>query len=233
MECIEMKQLLAALVCLGLLVHVGKAEEKQALKDPNDRASYSVGYQIGTDFKLQGVGVSPELNKEPLMTPEEMQQTLVQLKQKIMAARKEEQKKAAAENLAQGEAFLAENSKKEGVKTLPSGLQYKVIEEGTGKTPKADNFVTVQYRGTLIDGSDFDSSYARKEPAKFQVNRVIPGWKEALEMMKEGAKWEIFVPARLAYGERGVGSLIPPNSALIFYVELVSVDEKPKADKDN
>lgn len=237
-----MKQLLTALLSLGLLVSVAKAEEKPLLKDANDRTSYSVGYQIGSDFKRQGVGINPELmvkgvqdalgEKEPLMTLEEMQQTLVELKQKIVADQREEQKKAAAENLALGEAFLAENAKKEGVKTLPSGLQYKVIKEGSGKTPKADDSVTVHYRGTLIDGTDFDSSYARNQPTKFQVDRVIPGWTEALQLMKEGAKWELFVPANLAYGERGAGSAIPPNSTLIFYVELISVDEKAPAGKE-
>ncbi len=196
---------------------MSKAEEKPALKDQNDKTSYSIGYQIGGDLKRQSVAINPGLmmkgvqdalgDKEPVMTPQEMQETLVALKQKIVAAQQEEQKKTAAENLAKGEAFLAENAKKEGVKVSPSGLQYKVIEEGTGRAPKAEDSVTVHYRGSLIDGSEFDSSYARNQPASFQVNGVIPGWTEALQMMKEGAKWEIVSAchARLwrAWGRRG------------------------------
>ena len=127
-------------------------------------------------------------------------------------------------NKQEGEAFLAENKKKEGVKTLPSGLQYKVITEGTGKSPKASDTVTVNYRGTLIDGTEFDSSYKRGQAASFQVNGVIKGWTEALQLMKEGAKWQLFVPSNLAYGEKGTGSgPIGPNATLVFEVELISV----------
>ena len=131
--------------------------------------------------------------------------------------------KAAQDNLARGKAFLEENAKKEGVKTLPSGLQYRVIQEGSGATPGATDTVTVNYRGTLIDGTEFDSSYSRGKPATFRADRVIRGWTEALQMMKEGAKWELFIPPDLAYGERGAGGKIGPNSTLVFEVELVSV----------
>jgi FKBP-type peptidyl-prolyl cis-trans isomerase FklB len=134
-----------------------------------------------------------------------------------------------------GEAFLSENKKKEGVKTLPSGLQYKVIKAGTGKKPGLNDTVTVQYRGTLIDGTEFDSSYRRGQPATFPVSGVIPGWTEALPLMEEGAKWQLFIPPNLAYGERGAGGLIGPNAALIFEVELISVQgnkqEKKPEDK--
>jgi FKBP-type peptidyl-prolyl cis-trans isomerase FklB len=125
-------------------------------------------------------------------------------------------------NKKEGEAFLAENKKKDGVKTLPSGLQYKVLAEGKGKTPKATDTVTVHYRGTLTDGTEFDSSYKRNQPASFPVNGVIKGWTEALQLMKEGSKWQLFIPASLAYGEPGRPG-IPPNSVLIFDVELISV----------
>jgi FKBP-type peptidyl-prolyl cis-trans isomerase FklB len=236
-----MKKLFAALICIGLFVGVSKAEEKQVLKDQNDRTSYSIGYQIGGDLKRQGVGVNPELmvkgvqdamgGKEPLMTLEEMQKELVVLKQRIVAAQQEEQKKAAAKNLAEGEAFLAENAKKEGVKTLPSGLQYQVLKEGEGTPPKATDTVTVQYRGTLIDGTEFDSSYSRGQPATFPLNRVIKGWTEGVQLMKPGAKYKFFIPPNLAYGAHGAGPKIGPESTLIFEVELISVNEAPKSDK--
>jgi FKBP-type peptidyl-prolyl cis-trans isomerase len=122
-----------------------------------------------------------------------------------------------------GEAFLAENAKKEGVKTLPSGLQYKVVTEGVGKQPKKTDTVVVHYKGTLIDGREFDSSYKRGEPAEFGVSQVIKGWTEALQLMKEGAKWQVFIPWQLAYGEQGAGGLIGPNETLVFEVELLKV----------
>ncbi len=123
-----------------------------------------------------------------------------------------------------GQEFLKENAKKEGVKTLPDGLQYKVIKEGEGKSPKATDTVSVHYRGTLIDGTEFDSSYKRNEPAEFPVNAVIKGWTEALQLMKEGAKWTLYIPSNLAYGERGFpGSPIGPNATLIFEIELLKV----------
>jgi FKBP-type peptidyl-prolyl cis-trans isomerase FklB len=132
-------------------------------------------------------------------------------------------KEQGEKNLAEGKAFLAGNAKKQGVKTLPSGLQYKVLSAGKGKTPKASDTVTVHYRGTLIDGSEFDSSVSRGQPATFKVDGVIPGWTEALQLMKESDKWQLFIPAALAYGERGAPPRIPPQSTLIFEVELISV----------
>ncbi|MDQ6623557.1 MAG: FKBP-type peptidyl-prolyl cis-trans isomerase, partial [Verrucomicrobiota bacterium] len=126
-------------------------------------------------------------------------------------------------NQAKGEKFLAENKSKEGVKTTPSGLQYKVLKEGSGASPKENDTVVTNYRGTLIDGTEFDSSYKRNEPATFPVNRVIKGWTEALQMMKPGSKYQLFIPATLAYGERGAGGNIGPNETLIFDVELVEV----------
>jgi FKBP-type peptidyl-prolyl cis-trans isomerase len=122
-----------------------------------------------------------------------------------------------------GEAFLKENATKEGVKTLPSGLQYKELKAGTGKSPKATDTVVTHYRGRLLDGTEFDSSYKRNEPAEFPVNRVIPGWTEALQLMKEGAKWELYIPSKLAYGQRGAGADIGPNETLIFEVELLKI----------
>jgi FKBP-type peptidyl-prolyl cis-trans isomerase FklB len=140
-----------------------------------------------------------------------------------MEKQAERTKQLAEKNKKEGEAFLAANKTKEGIKTLPSGLQYKVIKEGTGKTPTAEDTVVTNYRGTLTDGTEFDSSYKRGQPATFPVKGVIPGWTEALQLMKEGSKWELFIPSNLAYGEQGAGGVIGPNAALIFEIELISV----------
>jgi FKBP-type peptidyl-prolyl cis-trans isomerase FklB len=145
----------------------------------------------------------------------------------MQGKQQEKMKMLGEENQKDGAAFLVENMKRDGVKTLPSGLQYKVITEGTGKSPSATDTVTVQYKGSLIDGTEFDSSYKRGQPATFALNGVIKGWTEALQLMKEGSKWQIFLPSNLAYGETGtVGGPIGPNAALIFEVELVAVKGK-------
>jgi FKBP-type peptidyl-prolyl cis-trans isomerase FklB len=160
--------------------------------------------------------------KEPQMTSEEIRSTIASLQQRLMAAQQKVLKEQAAKNLSESKAFLATNGKKEGIKTLPSGLQYMVLAEGSGKMPKAEDTVTVHYKGTLINGTEFDSSYKRNQPATFQVKGVIKGWTEALQLMKEGSKWQLFIPPELGYGERGAGP-VPPNSALIFEVELLAV----------
>jgi FKBP-type peptidyl-prolyl cis-trans isomerase FklB len=219
---------------LVLLAGSATAGEKIELKSDNDKLNYSVGYQLGGDFRRQEVEINPEIvvrgmqdamsGDESLMTPKEMRSTLAGLSQRVAAAKRDRHKQLAEENLAKGRAFLAENAGKEGVKTTASGLQYKVIETGSGESPKPSDRVTVHYRGTLIDGTEFDSSYRRNKPATFRVDRVIPGWTEALQMMKPGAKWQLFIPTDLAYGERGPGP-IPPNSTLIFDVELLSVGD--------
>jgi FKBP-type peptidyl-prolyl cis-trans isomerase len=147
-----------------------------------------------------------------------------------MEKRAQEIKKQAEENAAAGKAFLEENAKKEGVLTLESGLQYKVLEEGNGTSPAEDDIVTVHYKGTLVDGTEFDSSYSRNEPATFPVNGVIKGWTEALQKMKTGDHWMIYIPAELAYGERQAGPTIGPNSTLIFDVTLLSIQDKEAAD---
>lgn len=203
------------------------------LENEKDKTSYSVGFQIGSDFAEQSLDINPDVflqgikdamaKTEPLMSPEDMQATLKELKKKIVAAMEQKRKETAERNLKDGETFLAENKTKEGVVTLPSGLQYKVIKEGSGAMPKKDDSVTVNYRGTLLDGTEFDSSYKRNQPATFQVGKVIPGWTEALQLMKEGSKWQLFIPANLAYGARGAGNVIEPNSTLIFDVELISL----------
>jgi len=185
---------------------------------------------VGNNLKRQLIEVDPSIlakgvqdalsGTKPLLSNEEIQETMVAF-----------QKEMAEKQKQRGEAFLSENKKKEGVKTLPSGLQYKVVKAGTGKKPKANDTVTVNYRGTLIDGTEFDSSYRRGQPATFPVSGVIPGWTEAMQLMAEGAKWQLFIPPHLAYGERGMGGLIGPNTTLIFEVELISVQENKQEKK--
>ena len=223
-------------VAIGAALASGvcSAEPPVELKHPNDRINYSVGYQIGSDLSRQGVEIDPAIvargvedaqsGTEPRLTPEEMRNTLVELKDRVMTAAREKQAETAVHNLAQATAFMEENARKDGVVTLPSGLQYLVLAKGSGASPKATDTVTVHYRGTLVDGTEFDSSYSRNMPASFAVNRVISGWTEGLQLMQQGDKWRLFIPPKLAYGEGGAGDRIPPNSALIFEVELISVN---------
>ncbi len=227
-----MKHLLTIILSIAFLFSICLAEEKIELKDQKDKESYSLGYQFGHNLKTQGVDINLDVytsgikdalgDKEPQMSREEIRATITGLQQRLQAARQKELKEMAAKNVEEGKKFLAENQKKGGIKTLPSGLQYKIIAEGSGKMPKAEDTVTVNYKGTLIDGTEFDSSYKRSEPATFKVNGVIKGWTEALQLMKEGSKWQLFIPSELGYGERGQGR-IPPNSTLIFEVELISI----------
>ncbi len=217
------------------------AEKKIELKTKKDKVSYSIGLDMGASLKNNEIDVDPNIvargikdslsGGKRLMTDQEVQETLTALRTELIAKQQERQKALAEKNKKEGEAFLAANAKKEGVKTLPSGLQYKVITEGKGKSPKATDTVTVNYRGTLIDGAEFDSSYKRGEPATFQVNGVIKGWTEALQLMKEGSKWQLFIPSNLAYGERGAGGVIGPNATLIFEVELLSIKPAENSSK--
>ena len=219
-------------VALFLLTSSAYAAEETTLKTQKDKLSYIIGVQIGNDLKSQSIDVDPVIvNKglqdsmtgKKLLIGDQEAKDIIAGFQKERAEKIAEEKKTAGEkNKKEGAAFLAENKKKGGVKTLPSGLQYKVIKEGTGKTPKATDTVVTQYRGTLVNGTEFDSSYKRNEPATFPVNGVIKGWTEALQLMKEGSKWQIVVPPELAYGEQGAGP-IGPNATLIFEIELVSV----------
>ncbi|MHB8709474.1 MAG: FKBP-type peptidyl-prolyl cis-trans isomerase N-terminal domain-containing protein [Desulfuromonadales bacterium] len=218
------------LMALLLTATSGSAAEPLLLKDETDKINYSVGYQIGGDFKKQGVTLNREAllkgiedaiggKSPPLMSPLEMQTTLVELKKRILAEQ-DRQKAAQVEKYrGEGREFLAANAKKEGVVTLSSGLQYKVLTAGSGRSPAATDTVVVSYRGTLIDGSEFDSSFRDGKPGTFPLNSVIPGWKEALPLMKEGAKWQLFVPADLAFGERGPLA----DRAVIYELELISV----------
>ncbi|OGQ48498.1 MAG: hypothetical protein A2W63_03380 [Deltaproteobacteria bacterium RIFCSPLOWO2_02_44_9] len=230
-----MKTLLTAILSIMLIAGHADAGDKTALKNEKDKVSYSIGTQIGNNFKNQSMDVDVDLiakgikdalsGGKLLMTEKEIKETITALQKDMMAKQAERMKVVAEKNRKEGEAFLADNKKKEGVKTTPSGLQYKVIKDGNGPTPKMADTVTVNYRGTLINGTEFDSSYKREEPATFPVNSVIPGWTEAMQMMKVGAKWHLFVPANLAYGEQGAGPQIGPNSTLIFEVELTAINK--------
>jgi FKBP-type peptidyl-prolyl cis-trans isomerase FklB len=213
------------------------AEDRPALKDTKDKVSYSIGLDIGNNLKRNKIDINSDTlaaglkdgmsGAKPLMTEAEMQQVMTQfskdMQEKTNAARQE----TAQKNKAEGEKFLADNKSKPDVKTTASGLQYKMVKDGSGAAPKATDSVVVNYRGTLIDGTEFDSSYKRGEPATFPVNQVIKGWTEALQLMKPGSKYELFIPSNLAYGERGAGADIGPNATLKFEVELLSV--KPAA----
>jgi FKBP-type peptidyl-prolyl cis-trans isomerase FklB len=228
-----MKYIIITVLGLVLSMGIGSAGDKLELKDQNEKESYILGYKSGENFKNQGLDIDVEIfskglndatgGNEPQMTPEEINTTLQELQKRMVAAQQERLRETAAKNLKEGKTFMSQNAKKDGVKTLPSGLQYKVIQKGSGKMPKADDTVTVNYRGTLTDGTEFDNSYKRGQPASFKVNGVIKGWIEALQLMKVGSKWELFIPSDLAYGERGAGQTIPPNSTLIFEVELISI----------
>lgn len=202
------------------------------LETEDDKISYSVGYQVGGDFQRQGVDLNAEVmvrgvmdaasGADPALSPEEMNGVLVQLKQKIVYAQQEARERVSRESAQAGKLFMAENAKKAGVKVTESGLQYEVLQAGEGPKPGATDKVSVHYRGTLINGTEFDSSYSRGQPASFPLDRVIKGWTEGLQLMSPGAKYRFVIPPELGYGPRGTGT-IPPNSTLVFEVELLSV----------
>lgn len=218
---------------LLLLPALALPQQKAAPKTQKEKVSYSIGLDIGRNMKRQTLeldlsqftrGVQDGISDaKPLMSDPEIQECMTAFQKEVMARMEENSRKAGEKNKKEGDVFLAENKKKPDVKTLPSGLQYKVVTPGTGRMPKATDTVVTHYRGTLIDGKEFDSSYKRGEPATFPVNRVIPAWVEALQLMKEGAKWQLFVPSNLGYGEQGAGQDIGPNATLIFDVELIKV----------
>jgi FKBP-type peptidyl-prolyl cis-trans isomerase FklB len=214
------------------------------LKTQKEKASYALGMNIGNGFKRQGVPVDPALvarglrdamnGAKPLLSDQDAQAALTQLKNemntKMQAQQQEMQAKAheaAAGNKKIGDAFLAANKAKDGVVTLPSGLQYKILTAGTGSKPTASDTVTCNYKGALVDGTEFDSSYKRGEPASFAVGGVIKGWTEALQLMPTGSKWQLVIPSDLAYGDAGRPG-IPPGATLVFEVELISIGEAKK-----
>src|SRR3990172_818904 len=218
-----------ALVGLCLSSSLVFAEEAADLSTPKQKLSYTVGHQIGQSLKKQELDIDVDVVStaiKDVLTGAKVRLSAEDMQAAIQNHQQELGNKRAAmgeTNKKDGQVFLEANKKKEGVVTLPSGLQYKVITQGKGKKPKPTDTIVANYRGTLIDGKEFDSSYKRGEPATFPVNQVIKGWQEILPMMTEGSKWQVFIPADRAYGENGAGADIGPNAALIFDIELISI----------
>lgn len=217
-----------------------KAPAAPKMETKKQQISYALGLDIGKDFARAGIDIDPEilargiadvlLKRDPLLTPEQLQAAMQALNEQMQSARTkqiEEMKAAGEANKKAGEAFLAANAKKKGITTTDSGLQYEVLKSGKGASPKATDKVVAHYHGTLLDGKVFDSSVERKEPLEIPVNGVIEGWVEALQLMKVGDKWRLYVPSDLAYGAQGSPPVIGPNSALIFEVELLEI-KKPE-----
>jgi FKBP-type peptidyl-prolyl cis-trans isomerase FklB len=203
-------------------------EKSPPLKDQKDKFSYSIGVNIGSNLSKQNIPVNPDaitagikdaIAGKPQLTPDQIKEVMATFEKDM----EQKQKAAGEKNASEGTKFLEENKKKDGVKTTASGLQYKALKQGTGAQPKESDTVTVNYRGTLINGTEFDSSYKRGQPATFPLSGVIKGWTEGLQLMKVGSKYQLFVPPTLGYGDRAVGPDISPNSTLIFEVELLDI----------
>ena len=223
-----MKRFTFIFVTFSLVLPLFGQEKSLQLKDQKDKVSYSLGLNIGFNLGRQNISINPDvltagikdaIAGKPQLTTDQVKETMAAFEKDMT----EKQKVAGEKNAAEGTKFLEENKKKEGVKTTASGLQYKSIKEGTGAQPKGNDTVTVNYRGTLINGTEFDSSYKRGQPATFPLNGVIKGWTEGLQLMKAGSKYQLFIPPNLAYGDRAVGPDISANSTLIFDVELIGV----------
>jgi len=205
----------------------------QAARPVEERASYVIGYNLGRQLKANDIKANTDLiiqglrdgigGAKGMLTDAEMQATMQEFQQKVMAQQEAKTKALGEKNKTEGEAFLAKNKTRKEVKTTASGLQYETLKEGTGPSPKPTDTVTVNYKGTLIDGSTFDSSYDRGQPATFVLNQVIPGWTEGVQLMKVGGKTKFYIPSALGYGDKGAGNLIGPNAPLIFEVELISI----------
>lgn len=233
------KAIQTAVVCIGLTALVTACNEKEKvvkIDTQTNKASYSIGLQFGSQIsKIQDMvnqdaiilGFKDGLTgTTPQLTTEEMQTVMQEFQKSMVEKQQAKQKEMATNGKAEGEKFLAANKTKDGVITTASGLQYKILTAGTGATPAATDTVVTHYTGTTIDGKVFDSSHKRNAPATFPVNGVIKGWTEALQLMKVGAKWQLFIPSELAYGERGAGASIGPNQVLIFEIELLEI-KKP------
>ncbi len=218
-----------------------QSQSNSTLKTQKDKVSYAIGMNVGRNLHRQSIDVDPAIlmqglqasltDGKTLLTEQEAQAVLTELQTEARKKQDEKMQQAGAANQKEGETFLAANKAKAGVVTLPSGLQYKILKEGTGPKPSATDTVSCNYRGTLINGTEFDSSYKRGEPTSFPVNGVIKGWTEALQLMPVGSKWQLFIPSELAYGSRGAGPDIGPNATLIFEVELLSIQPKENKDK--
>jgi len=209
------------------------AQDAPALKTEKEKLSYAMGMDLGNQLKTRSVEIDPAIfgrgltdalaGGKTLLTAEEAKTIITELQKAMLVKQAAEAKAVGAKNKTEGDAFLAANKAKEGVVALASGVQYKVLSRGTGKQPTLNDTVVCQYRGTLIDGKEFDSSFKRGQPATFPVKGVIPGWTEVLQLMPVGSKWQVVVPPALAYGERGTGADIGPNATLIFEIELVAI----------
>ena len=231
-------KLYSGIICSLIVLGGCTATANEKLETTKDKASYIIGVQLGTqmaqtkdDIDLDKVmlGLRESYDgKEPRIQKDEMMKVMQEFQQAMQAKQQAKLTEAGSKNAKEGEAFLAENKKKDGIVTLPSGLQYKVLTTGKGKSPKASDTVVTHYRGSLLDGKVFDSSYERGEPVTFPVGGVIPGWTEALQLMKAGDKWQLFIPSALAYGEQGQGP-IGSNSVLLFDIELLEVKAAEKA----
>ena len=218
-----------------------KTQAPLTLKTQKDKFSYALGMNIGSGMHRQGVDIDPNIlvrgmkdalaGRKLLLTEDEARAAVMQVQNEVRQKQQEKAQAAGAANKKQGDEFLAANKAKEGIVTLPSGLQYKILTAGAGPKPAAADSVVCNYRGTLIDGKEFDSSYKRGQPATFPVNGVIKGWTEALQLMPVGSKWQLFIPPDLAYGERGTGGDIGPDATLIFEVELLSIEKKDQGEK--
>src|SRR5437867_6311930 len=223
-----MKHLILIFTACSLALPLFGQEKSPQLKDQKDKVSYSIGLNIGFNLNRQNVQINPDLVAagikdaiagKPQLTTDQIKEIMATFEKDM----EQKQKAAGEKNASEGAKFLDENKKKDGVKTTASGLQYKVIKDGAGAQPKATDTVTVNYRGTLINGTEFDSSYKRGQPATFPLNGVIKGWTEGVQLMKVGSKYQLFIPPQLAYGDRAVGPDITSNSTLIFEVELLGV----------
>ena len=238
----EMHRIGLALI-FALLAGVGAAGEEPALKDERAKNSYAVGVDTGQRLKATPVELDPELvargvrdalrGDKTLLTEEELKAVLAALRIELRTRHEQALKSLGETNKKEGEAFLAENRTREGVVTLESGLQYRVLKAGEGRKPAADDSVLCHYRGTLIDGQEFDSSLKRNRPATFHLQKLIKGWSEALQLMPVGSKWQIFIPPDLAYGERGSRGAVGPNATLVFEVELLSIEDKARASQQS
>jgi FKBP-type peptidyl-prolyl cis-trans isomerase FklB len=228
-----MKKLIVVVIVLSLFSGELIAQKNRTPKTKKEKVSYSIGVNIGKNMKTQGIdldqglltqGIKDGLNSsKTAMSDKDMESAMTAFQQEMMGKMQAKQKVDGEKNAKEGEAFLAANKNKEGVITLPSGLQYKIIKSGEGPKPTKDQTVKCNYRGTLIDGTEFDSSYKRGEPAEFPVGGVIKGWIEALQLMPVGSKWQLFIPSDLAYGPNGASQTIGPNATLIFDIELLSI----------
>ena len=212
----------------------------QGLTTTKQKNSYAIGMEMGKGLKGQGLDIDTAVliqglkdalsDAKPQLSEDELRQVITALQGEMRQKQAQAQEAAAADNKAKGDAFLAANQKKDGVVVLPDGLQYKILMAGTGKKPMENDTVLCNYKGTFIDGQEFDSSTQAGKPVPFEVKNVIPGFREVLQLMPVGSKWQVFIPSTLAYGERGAGGVIGPNSTLVFEIEVVGIEATPAAD---